>query len=288
MTSYIDRDRPTDYQIADDRPPAYVDWGAIFVGSLIALAVSLLASAFGTAIGLSIANPYKGPAPMFFYWAAGLWLLWVTVLTFLAGGYTAGRLRRRAVTFNREEAEFRDGMHGLAVWGIAVIVGLTLTSPLLVKASKTTEDAIKAIGPQVKYADLLLRGDGDVKNNGAPIDDNTRKIVERIFLLNPNGDFNDRDRVFLQTLVAARTSFPPADAATRVEEVSGEMKADVEAEKAALDKARKAGVILGFITASTLAIGAAAAWSAAKRGAAHRMDYPSSRVNTGGVHANRS
>jgi hypothetical protein len=276
--TYLERapagDQPSYYVHTEERTTAYVDWGAIFVGSLISLAVSLLASAFGAAIGLSIANPYNGPTPLFFYWAAGLWLLWVTILTFLAGGYTAGRLRRRAATSNRDEAEYRDGMHGLAVWGIVVIMGLVFTSPLLSKATKTTEDAIKAIGPQVKYADLLLRGDGDVKNSGEPIDENTRKIVERIIVLNPNGDFSERDRSFLQNLVSVRTSFPPSEAAAHVAEVSAEMKADVEAEKVTLNKARKVGVILSFITASTLAVGAAASWSAAKRGAAHKKDYP--------------
>jgi hypothetical protein len=40
--------------------------------------------------------------------------------------------------------------------------------------------------------------------------------------------------------------------------------------KADADKARKAGVYLAFLTASTLAIGAATAWAATRLGGRHR------------------
>lgn len=241
----------------------YIDWGAIFIGSIIALAVSLIASAFGAAIGLSVADPYHGPKPLFYYWALGLWVLWVAVLTFLAGGYAAGRMRRPIHVVNPVEMRFRDGMHGLAVWGLVVIVGMLLTSTILAGSTKATKELSKNVEPQAKYTDLLVRGDGDVKGGAPPIDASTRQVVEHIVALTPSGDFSERDRNYLLAVVAARTSLAPSDAETRIAEVSAEMKADTE-------KRRKIGVIVGFFTASTLAIGAATSWAAAKRGAAHQ------------------
>ncbi len=79
-----------------------VDWPAIFAGALVAVAVSFIAATFGSAIGLSATSPYKGPQPVFFYIALGIWMVFVTVSSFAAGGYITGRLaaarRRRVAT----------------------------------------------------------------------------------------------------------------------------------------------------------------------------------------------
>lgn len=153
-----------------------------------------------------------------------------------------------------------------------------LTSTVLAKAAKTAEQLVDAVGPQVKYADLLLRGDGDMRSGASPIDEDTRKIVEHIVLRNANGDFDARDREYLITVVSSRTSLSPSQASDRVEEVGSDMKADVEKAKDLANRARKVGVVVGFFTASTLAIGAAAAWSSAKRGARHRDEGVISEV----------
>ena len=58
-------------------------------------------------------------------------------------------------------------------------------------------------------------------------------------------------------------AFPQADAEKRVDEA-------VDALKAGVDRARRVGVILGFLTASILLIGGATAWWAAALGGSHR------------------
>jgi hypothetical protein len=247
---------------------AYIDWGAIVIGSIVALASSLLASAFGAAIGLSISNPYNGPKPLFHYWALGLWVLWVTVLTFLAGGYAAGRVRS-PTSVPSTEARFRDGMHGLAVWALVVILGTALTSDMIM-TSKSKMEPTRNPEPHIRFSDWLLRGDGDIKDTGPQIDESTRRVVDHIVAMSPSGDFKDRDRDYLVNVLSARTSLSPPDAERRIAEVAVEMKADAEKERERADRARKVGVILAFFTASTLAIGAATCWAAAKRGAAHQ------------------
>src|SRR4029079_13205267 len=74
-----------------------VDWPAIIAGAVIASAISSVLFAFGTGIGLSIASPYpaENVSPAIFAIILSLWVLLVTVMSFLAGGYFAGLLMRR-------------------------------------------------------------------------------------------------------------------------------------------------------------------------------------------------
>jgi hypothetical protein len=46
--------------------------------------------------------------------------------SFGLGGYLAGRLRIPLRPRSRDEVEFRDGIHGLLVWAIAVLIGAVL------------------------------------------------------------------------------------------------------------------------------------------------------------------
>ncbi len=64
-----------------------VDWGAILAGVAVATAISFVMAAFGAGIGLSLASPYEGSSPMTHAIALALWVLWVTVASYAAGGY---------------------------------------------------------------------------------------------------------------------------------------------------------------------------------------------------------
>ena len=77
--------------------PAYVDWPAILAGALLSAAFAFVLVTFGSAIGLSVASPYSGEgwSRTGFVIATGLWTLWVIVSSLMAGGYLAGRMRRR-------------------------------------------------------------------------------------------------------------------------------------------------------------------------------------------------
>jgi hypothetical protein len=80
--------------VDDDR--SYVDWAAIIAGAVLATAISLVLLTFGSAIGLSMASLEPGSGVSLFWMAivAALWLLWVQISSFLAGGYITGRFDR--------------------------------------------------------------------------------------------------------------------------------------------------------------------------------------------------
>jgi hypothetical protein len=108
---------------------------------------------------------------------------------------------------------------------------------------------------------LLLRTDKPVQQVGAY---EVRAEISRLLARSIQaGELAPPDRTYLAQVVAARTGVPQADAEKRVDEA-------VDALKAAVDRARRVGVILGFLTASILLIGGATAWWAAAVGGGHR------------------
>src|SRR5687768_12179814 len=107
---------------------SFVDWPAIIAGIVLASAISLVLLTFGSAIGLSMTdfNAGEGADPMWIAIAAGLWLLWVQISSFMAGGYVTGRLRKRHPGATEHEVDVRDGTHGLLVWAGALVVGAVI------------------------------------------------------------------------------------------------------------------------------------------------------------------
>lgn len=110
--------------LADTTPTSSpLQWGAVLAGASIATAIGLILLGFGAALGLGFASPYEGEGlePAAFAIAAGLYLLWVQIMSFYCGGYVAARLRSRAPGVSEHEVDVRDGLHGLLVWSTGVI-----------------------------------------------------------------------------------------------------------------------------------------------------------------------
>src|SRR5687767_10984127 len=106
----------------------YVDWGAIFAGVFVAIAISSVFLAFGSAIGLSLTSfhrPESAPVTGLLI-AAGLWLLWIQISSFMGGAYVTGRMRRRIGDAKPHEVTMRDGAHGLIMWAMNIVIGTVL------------------------------------------------------------------------------------------------------------------------------------------------------------------
>lgn len=153
---------------------SYVDWPAIIAGIVLASAISILLLTFGAALGLSFADFRAGEdvAPIWIAIAAALWLLWVQVSSFMAGGYLTGRLRRRHANATEHEVDVRDGAHGLLVWAGALVLGALIAASglgtavtalgsaagsLTGAAPQQGESAAEAADPNAYYADWLFR-----------------------------------------------------------------------------------------------------------------------------------
>src|SRR5580704_10596225 len=109
----------------------YLEWGPVILGALGATAISVVLLTFGAALGLSVVSPYpyarisaKGLAVL-----TGTYVALVTVASFGAGGYLAGRLRApwpKATGPEEAESHFRDGSYGFGVWALGVLLGSAL------------------------------------------------------------------------------------------------------------------------------------------------------------------
>jgi hypothetical protein len=116
--------------------------------------------------------------------------------------------------------------------------------------------------PITSAADTLLRTDKPQPDGAASAE--TRGEISRLLARDIQaGAVGVQDKTYLAQLISARTGIPQADAEKRVNEA-------VEALKTGADRARKIAVVVGFLTASILLIGAAMASWAASVGGAHR------------------
>jgi hypothetical protein len=256
-------------------PSPYVQWGPTFGGGLVAAAVFFVLMTFATAIGLAVSSvsPTWRDTSTGLVVLSGAWVVLTAVGSFALGGYIAGRIRSTWRT-NPDEVHFRDGLHGLVVWSLAVIIGALLTLATTATISQSTSKN-SAVSPGTAAAanpseaepgfltfelDRLFWAD----NRQQPTDSQTRAEAGRILErgLGRNELAKD-DHDHLVQLVSARTGLPAADADRRVTQVLSESRD-------AASKARRSAVIIAFTLAAALAAGAAAAWGAALIGGRHR------------------
>jgi hypothetical protein len=247
---------------------AYVDWGAVIAGAVIAAAISLVLLTFGSAIGLSMASPYEGAgaSKALFAIALGLWVVWVIVSSNLAGGYVVGRMRRRIGDATEHESDVRDGTHGIAMWGLGVLIAAVLAmagvSGVVAGGAKLAS-AAGGSDATAYTVDSLFRATGQQPAGGAETFAAKREATRILAQGTAGRPIADADKAYLGRLVAARTGLSQAEAEQRVTDVLAKAKA-------AADAARKTGIVAGFVIAAALLAAAAAAWWAAVTGGRHR------------------
>jgi hypothetical protein len=249
-----------DISIDANNSTHYVDWGAILAGGFVAVALSSLFLAFGSAIGLSIASFQGGKSPSIaaLVVAAALWLLWVQVSSFAAGGYFAGRLRRRVGDASLHEAEMRDGSHGLVVWAVGVVFGTILAGAVAISGLGASAAAVDTD----YYVGRLIRGG----TSSAPATNSDTTQITHVLVKNLSATLMDEtDKTFLVGEIVTRTGLPEAEAQKRLDDTFSVLKAQA-------DTARRYGVLIAFLTAASLLISAVAAWWAATTGGKHRND----------------
>jgi hypothetical protein len=250
----------------------YVDWGAIFAGVFIAIAISSVFLAFGSAIGLSLTSFRAGEsAPVVgLVIAAGLWFLWVQLSSFIGGAYVTGRMRRRIGDAKTHEVELRDGAHGLIVWAVNIVIGVVLAGWITIMGIGGAISTVSDSSAMDYYVDRLLRSDAlpaataaTPATNVAPAP-NANAQIGRVLAKNVAArKLDDTDKSYLVREISTRAGLAEADAQKRLDETLATLKAQAET-------TRRYGVIFAFLTAASLLIAAAASWWAATTGGKHR------------------
>lgn len=274
---------------------SYIDWPAILAGAVVAAAIGAVFDGFGMALGLSALSAEPGEGSFSFALIlTGLWIVVTIVASFMAGGYIAGRMRRRVDAASAEEVTVRDGINGLVVWGVAMLASLMILANAVSTAATTAGSAIgQAAGGLAEGA--LAAASGLAGGDGAdpvgyvnttllrapevsPASYSSERVAAETGAILMNvlrtGEIAEDERGFLASAVAARTGLSQEEAAARAEAAVAEaQRMRAEAEEAAIDAAEAArigGVLTGFILAAAALVAAAAAYIGAVRGGRHR------------------
>ncbi len=251
--------------VTQTRAP-FVQWSAVIAGAVTAAAISSVLLAFAGAAGLSLVSsaPSWRDTSFTLGLLAGLVLVLIALLAFGLGGYVTGRLRARSLVVTVDELQFRDGIHGLLAWGLAILFA-TFLAALAIHAAAPVAAPAASSASASPTGDNLLAYEVDrlfrtTRTNPVADMDYDRAQASRI-LLKASGHtgVSDDDRLYLTDLVSARTGAPEQDAEARVNQA-------IAGASDALSKARKMAVLEAFMSAAALLIGAAAAWFGAHAG----------------------
>ncbi len=236
---------------------SYADWPAIFAGGTVAVGIGLVFASFGAALGLSALSAQVGEGSSL--WAmilTGLWAVITLVASYGAGGYIAGRLRRRLDGATADEVSARDAMHGIVVWGLGVIVSFWIISGAIGSAANTAgalasgaadvattaaqgvgsavsavasgaTDAVQASGidlssfnPIDAINNRLLRGTGESIDPNLSISPAARDVMVEVAR---TGELPDNSRAILVDEITANSTLSEAQVNTRIDQAMTEV-----------------------------------------------------------------
>jgi hypothetical protein len=263
----------TEPTVPPGSPGADVHWSAVIAGAIAAAALASVLLAFGTGLGLAVnsVSPTWRDASFALWFLSGLYFIFVALVSFGFGGWVAGRMRSRIASVAAvDETEFRDGVHGLLAWALAIVIAAVLAIAAAGAAAPAAVPGSGNAGPSTSVAgentiayelDQLFRSDRPI-----PADEMTqaRGEASRILLTSSgHSGVSQDDRDYLVTLVSSRAHVSPEEADARVGQA-------IPRAHDALKRARAAGVIIAFLSAVALLLGAAVSWYAAKEGGRER------------------
>ncbi|WP_213994016.1 CAP-Gly protein [Sodalis sp. dw_96] len=145
--------------------PRITSWGAIISGVITVLAMSVLLSILGTALGFSMVEPYseqpvQGVGTVLTVWS------FVSILVSLAcGGYVAGRLAGAAGI-----------SHGFLVWATSLIIAIIISSMIIGGALRAAGSLIGSLASATGHAASgMVSSLSDNKDNMQGLLDDTMK-----------------------------------------------------------------------------------------------------------------
>lgn len=296
MANPIPERNATTSVVADvevSRGRSYTDWAAILAGALIATALSLLLTLFGSSIGLFVASPWSddGVSAETLGIIAVLWFAFTNIYSIAVGAYFAGRMRPRVRDFKADEVSFRDGANGLVVWALSLLIAVSLAAGLGTSianmatqtAATAARGAAEVVAPVADEAtDTLWRefaaqpaeGQQPPPEPGAvqpertmPTEGEREEILRILRRGLVAGEIREEDRTYLAQLLERRTGMTPEQAQQRVQTAVTDA---VDRAKSVVEAARRGAAFAGFWASIILLLSGVAAWWAGGLGGTHR------------------
>ncbi|MDT8854408.1 hypothetical protein RNZ50_05060 [Paracoccaceae bacterium Fryx2] len=287
---------------------SYVDWAAILGGAVVAVALGALFTGFGAALGLTAISAEEGEGSgLLAVIISAVWVVLSMIAAYATGGYVAGRMRRRVESATPEEVTVRDGMNGVIVWAVGIVLSVILLGSA-VTGLVSTAGKVAATGAEVagSIAGGAAGGAMTAASNLMPDDpmDFVTGTLLRPTTVQPDatqneatsadaasilanvmttGEISDSDRAYLVQLTAARAGVTPPEVEARVDQAVASAQAArdeaarmaAEAEETArnaAEMARISGILTAFLLTATALVAAAAAYVSAVKGGRHRDD----------------
>lgn len=303
MPSTVYTTLPEASALAALRSRRRVSWGAIFVGTILAIVVSITLNTLGGAIGANLvdATQHSTPQTSTFGIAGGVWLLVTNLISLAIGAYAAARL---AGSVDRGDA----ALHGLAVWATATLLAVLLVGNLAGRAvstagaglssvmgsvasgagnaasaagreaaNRTDNSSLRSLAEQAteRARNALTAPDGEPAQMNS--DQRKAEIGRLVGQRVTSGPLRQEDADRLVALVAAEGGITPDEARARIQQVeqqaqSAMQEAETKARQAA-DATAKAASIAGYWIFASLLIGAIVAGVAARAGARPDLTY---------------
>ncbi|MGH6878246.1 MAG: hypothetical protein ACREHV_12865, partial [Rhizomicrobium sp.] len=195
------------------RTQPFVDWHAVIGGAVIAAGVSFTLLAFGSGIGLSVvsAAPTWRDSSPWLWLLSGIYLIFVALCSFGFGGYSAGRMRTPMRIPASKESEFRDGMHGLFMWGLAILISAVLAllgvlglSRQMAPAGGTAGPAASVTGENILASELDQLFRSYRYAPGANIEYQRAEAARILLKSSSHNGVPADDRAYLSNIVAMR------------------------------------------------------------------------------------
>ncbi len=287
----------------------YVDWPAIFGGAAVAIAIGVLATGFGAALGLTAVSARQGEGSgQLALIISTIWIVLSMISAYAAGGYITGRMRRRVDSATKDEVTVRDGMNGLIVWGLGTVVSAVLLGSLIGTTLSAVGNVASAAGNAVAQvaggaaSGVVTAAAGMLPDSAKSdpmafltssmlrpatvqpgMDDTTSGAASILGNLASTGEISDPDRAYLVQLTMARTGLTEPEAKTRVDAAvtatqDARDKAAAAAEEAekiardAAETARISAILTAFLLTAMSLVSGVAAYIAAVKGGRHRDD----------------
>ena len=258
--------------VAAELPPR-IEWSAVFGGAIVAAGVSATLIAFGSGIGLSVvsAAPTWRDSSPWLWILSGLYLVFVALCAFGLGGYVAGRMRQALAPAATDEVSFRDSMHGLLSWGLAVlfttilaIAGAATLMPAAVAGGGRTGPTTSVAGENIIASELdeLFRSDR-LPANADAISYRRSEAARILLKSSSHSGVSADDRDYLSAVVGNQTGIGADEASARVNKAISDSQTEIR-------RARQAAVMQAFLVAAALLAGAAIAAFTAYEGGRDR------------------
>jgi hypothetical protein len=255
----------------DSRPPSlverilYPEWGPIVAGGIAAAALALALHAFAVGIGLSVgsAAPTWRDASFALVLLSALYVILAALASYGLGGYLVGLMCARPSS--REDADLRDGLHGLLVWALATLLTAVIGFATVQSLTRLAAPSGGQAGPSTSIGgenliaydlDRLFRAE---QRPNADLDYPRAEAARILLTTSSHRGMQPADGAYLVRLTIANTGLAQPDAERRVNEVAAQAKENIS-------RARTSAVIVAFAAVAAALLGAAVSWFAACAG----------------------